>query len=94
MEYKGVEADMLEALKGKVLYIDEGDSNTPFSGTLDTFGENFIRFTDVATYRIHFSLSQLGDMRKALEENDGEERIPVLYKNKNDIATLVELYQE
>ena len=92
-EYRGIEIDMLQALKGRTLYVHEGDTNTPFSGTLEQFGENFLKFVDVTTYSNHFL--RVADMREALENDRWvSEQIPALYKNKNDIATLVDLYQE
>jgi hypothetical protein len=96
LQYRGQEYAMLEKLKGKILYIHEGDVETPFSGTLDAFGEHFVRFVHVVTYKRHYSIDELAEMRKAFETNDPrdvKEIIPVIYKNKNDIATMAELYQ-
>jgi hypothetical protein len=97
-EAKGVDLSMLSSLKGKTLYIHEGDNNTPFSGKLVEYGEKLLKFVDVTTYLNHYGLSELDNMRKALKdpEREGEilTKIPVLYKNRDSIATLLELYQE
>lgn len=93
---KGMDLAMLSSLKGKVLYIDEGEGRTPYIGKLVEYGENLLKFVDVRIFQSHHTLHELDGMRRKLEEGKefGQEltKIPVLYKNRTHIATLIELY--
>src|SRR5438128_1392631 len=96
MQLKGIEADMLESLKGKILYVHEGEYFNPFIGKLAEYGENLLKFTEVAVCRHFYGKDQLNELRSSFEERNRGDLIdiPVLYKNKNDIATIVELYPD
>jgi hypothetical protein len=95
MQLKGVEADMLESLKGKILYVHEGDiQDNPFVGKIAAYGENFVKFTEVVICSSFYDRDDLNKLRKDLENRarGNMQDLPVLYKNKNDIATMIELY--